>query len=361
MNIHRAKQSVWRTLNRVASVVESETVRRIDPPPYAPISSQSARGAGAQLALVTGPFSYGDWYATFGDTEAMHVVAEWLREAAIPFDIACHPCNGLSALDINGIDASPYTIFIYVCGPWDDERKSLLLPRFAHCLKVGVNVSVLNRDDHGFDLLLPRDAPGLNIPDIVFAAKPVEPRPLIGLSLVHAQPEYGARQRHERAEEAVNAYLSTGRSVALPIDTLHVDNRTSTRTAAQLEGLIRRLDVVITTRLHGLVFSLRSGTPVVAIDPVAGGGKVTAQAKAVGWPLVLDGENVDAAAIGRAVGQCLDDVMKDCVARSQVLACERLGEVRDRFLKMLPCAGIAAPLSRLGSRPAPGTEAASNG
>jgi hypothetical protein len=361
MNIHHAKQSVWRTLNRVASVVESKTERRIDPPAYIPTSPQSVRGSDAQLAMVTGPFSYRDWCATFGDTEAMHVVTEWPSEAGIPFDIACHPCNGLSALDINGIDANPYTIFIYVCGPWDDQRKSLLLPRFAHCVKIGVNISVLNPEDHGFDLLLPRDAAGLSIPDVVFATKPVEPRPLIGLSLVHAQPEYGTRQRHERVEEAVNAYLSTGESVALPIDTLHVDNRTSTRTAAQLESLVRRLDVVITTRLHGLVFSLRSGTPVVAIDPVAGGGKVTAQARAVGWPLVLDGENVDAAAIGRAVGQCLDDAVKDSVARSQALACERLREVRDRFLKVLPCAGIAAPVSRLESRPAPGEEAASNG
>lgn len=64
-------------------------------------------------------------------------------------------------------------------------------------------------------------------------------------------------------------------------------------TAEQFLALVSRFDVVVTTRLHGLVLALRTGTPVIAVDPVAGGAKVSAQARAVGWPAL-----VDAAALG---------------------------------------------------------------
>jgi len=45
--------------------------------------------------------------------------------------------------------------------------------------------------------------------------------------------------------------------------------------------------VVVTTRLHGLVLGLKQGVPVLAVDPVAGGAKVAAQAAAWGWPVLL--------------------------------------------------------------------------
>jgi hypothetical protein len=54
-----------------------------------------------------------------------------------------------------------------------------------------------------------------------------------------------------------------------------------------LESVIRRLDVVITTRMHGLVLALKNGIPALAVDPIAGGAKVRAQAAAWGWPAVV--------------------------------------------------------------------------
>ena len=58
-------------------------------------------------------------------------------------------------------------------------------------------------------------------------------------------------------------------------------------TAAQVEAVIGRVDVVVTTRLHGLVLALKHGVPALAVDPVAGGAKVAAQAAAWGWPVLL--------------------------------------------------------------------------
>ena len=53
------------------------------------------------------------------------------------------------------------------------------------------------------------------------------------------------------------------------------------------------MDVVVTTRLHGLVFALRGGVPALAIDPIAGGAKVAGQAEAIGWPAILPPEETD--------------------------------------------------------------------
>ena len=43
---------------------------------------------------------------------------------------------------------------------------------------------------------------------------------------------------------------------------------------------LARLDIVVTTRLHSLALALSAGVPALAVDPVPGGGKVTAQARA---------------------------------------------------------------------------------
>jgi hypothetical protein len=58
-------------------------------------------------------------------------------------------------------------------------------------------------------------------------------------------------------------------------------------TAAQIESAIAATDVVVTTRLHGLVLVLKNGVPALAVDPVAGGAKVAGQAAAWDWPVLL--------------------------------------------------------------------------
>ncbi|MFJ2302552.1 polysaccharide pyruvyl transferase family protein [Streptomyces sp. NPDC087787] len=63
-------------------------------------------------------------------------------------------------------------------------------------------------------------------------------------------------------------------------------------TGEQFLALVSRLDLVVTTRLHGLVLALRAGTPVIAVDPVTGGAKVSAQARAQGWPALLTADTL---------------------------------------------------------------------
>jgi hypothetical protein len=91
-------------------------------------------------------------------------------------------------------------------------------------------------------------------------------------------------------------------------------------TAEALTALVSRLDAVITTRLHGLVLALHAGLPALAVDPVAGGGKVTAQARAWGWPAIVAAEQAaDRRLLGRHWDWCLSGPGRRaaaCAARS---------------------------------------------
>jgi hypothetical protein len=65
-----------------------------------------------------------------------------------------------------------------------------------------------------------------------------------------------------------------------------------------------------TMRMHGLVLALKHGVPALAVDPVAGGAKVTAQSRALRWPAVLTpgpAGMLDAGALDRWHDWCLSE------------------------------------------------------
>jgi polysaccharide pyruvyl transferase WcaK-like protein len=146
---------------------------------------------------------------------------------------------------------------------------------------------------------------------------------------------YGERQRHKQVENAIADYLSRGEVASVTMDTLHNDNSVKLETVTQYENLVGRMDAVITTRLHGLVFALKRGVPAVAIDAIAGGAKVTAQANAIGWPLILKGEAVNADEISVAVNLCLNGKMSSDVIRARRCAIIKLQRVKSEFLDAL--------------------------
>jgi hypothetical protein len=90
-------------------------------------------------------------------------------------------------------------------------------------------------------------------------------------------------------------------------------------TAEAFMSLVSRLDVVITTRLHGLVLALRAGVPALAVDPVAGGGKVTAQARAWRWPGILAAEDTaDRARLNALWDWCLSAAGRGAAATASL-------------------------------------------
>jgi hypothetical protein len=278
-------------------------------------------------ALVAGWFSFEGRKATFGDVHAMEVVRPWLEELDCPYDIAGQPQNRVDGVDINLIDPKEYSIFIFVCGPWGGGGS--LLQRFSHCLKIGVDLSIRN-SSHGFDLIFPREFASTHAPDLAFDAKSNEVD-VVGVALVHPQPAFGERQRHAEVQMAVDRYFESSGAARIQLDTLLHENTAGIEGVAQLEAMIRRVDVVITSRLHGLVYSLKNGIPAVAIDPIAGGAKVTSQASALNWPILLEGDGIDSGKIALAIQHAKTLEAKRLIEESLQTAKREIEQIKKSF------------------------------
>ena len=294
---------------------------------------QTVRSPSSSLALLAGWFSFPGGGATFGDTESLRVATLWLDRAGIPYDIAAHPSSSLIGLDFDRLDPRPYTHFLFVCGPWGASRHNKLLDRFRHCRTVGVGLSI-EKDHHEFDAILPRDFQGTVNPDLAFASE-IPSLPVAGVILASRQRQYKERQRHERVEKILEQYLHQNEVVPIYLDTSHSNNKAGVATAFQFEHLIGKMDVVISTRLHGMIFALKRGTPVVAIDAVAGGAKVAAQAKALGWPVVLSGDDLTEESLAAAVRLCLSGTLAGTIGTVQTNALERLAAMEGEFIDMV--------------------------
>ncbi|NKZ09073.1 polysaccharide pyruvyl transferase family protein [Actinomadura latina] len=229
--------------------------------------------------------------ATAGDVLAMEAVRRGLAAAQVECDLAWSPVFRPGGLDLDRAHPASYTHLVFACGPLHGPQIEELHHRYARCTRVAVGVSVIDPDDPavtGFDAVLARDAPG-EAPRHDLAAQPATPPvPVVGVVLAPGQREYGGRRLHDRIQRELTDWLAARECARLPLDT-RLDPRDWRLfgTAAELESVLRRLDLVVTTRLHGLVLALKNGVPPLAVDPVGGGAKVTAQARAWSWPAVV--------------------------------------------------------------------------
>jgi len=258
--------------------------------------------------LVAGWFSFPDRHATFGDVQAMQVVTQWLTEEGFDYDIVENTPTGTKSVSLENINLEKYKTLIFICGPWFNSFDMFgkdFAKHFSSCFKIGINLSVTD-EKHGFDLLLPRDFFTTKNPDLVFAAKS-DNVPVVGLFLVHSQEQYGNKQRHDQVKKAVLKYIETEGHALIELDTLIENNPTGISNASQLQSLIRKCDYIISSRLHGTVYSLKNNVPVLAIDCVKGGAKVTAQANAVKWPAIINGDGITVDGIKKGVQIALDN------------------------------------------------------
>jgi hypothetical protein len=198
---------------------------------------------------------------------------------------------------------------------------------------VGVDLSMLESLDtwNPFDLLIERDSSRTARPDFAFLADP-RAVPVVGVVLAHRQKEYAQRSLHAEADAHIEHLIRTRDCAPLRIDTRLDENASSLRSAAAVEALVARTDVVLTTRLHGLVLALKHGIPVVAIDPVAGGAKLARQGASVGWPHVFTADRVTRAVLEQALDDCLTAEARADAARCRERAVQALSDVRARLL-----------------------------
>jgi hypothetical protein len=308
--------------------------RHRDAPEHYP--ADAWEGDSLVKALVTGWFSFEQMGATAGDLLARDLACEWLECAGYPYDVA-HAPPFHDGVNWRLVDPEAYSHVVFVCGPFGNgEPITQFLERFAGCRLVGLNLTMLEALDswNPFDLLLERDSSATSNPDISFLSRQA-PVPVVGVVLIDTQPEYKERDEHELANNAIHRLVTSRQMCAVDIDTRLDTNSTGLRTASEVESLIARMDVVLTTRLHGTVLALKNGVPAVVVDPVAGGGKIRRQAETISWPLVFAADSLPDAALGQAFDYCLTEdarvKARECCGRAKSM----VQEVRDEFISSL--------------------------
>lgn len=276
-------------------------------------------------ALVVGHFS------TIGDIEVLNQVEKHLVASAVPYDLAPYlPDIGQNmegSVRIPEVDAERYSHLFVVCGPFCRpylDRYSFDLSRFSHCVRVGVNLTMIDplEDWNPFHVLLGRDSDQWQRPDVGFLEQ-VGKVPVAGICLVRRQREYGKRQGHDQAGDFLRRAAQRAGMATIELDTEWpaARNRSAIASPAQFESICARLDLMLTTRLHGTVLALKNGVPAVVLDPIRGGGKISRQARAIGWPEVYSVETVTDEILDAAVKRCLDlcarDRAREVAARAQ--------------------------------------------
>ncbi|MEV5350959.1 polysaccharide pyruvyl transferase family protein [Streptomyces achromogenes] len=260
--------------------------------PAAVLHTLRGPGRPPKKLLLTGWFSFRDGEATAGDVLAQRHMSAALTGAGIPHDTAWSPGFRPGALSLETADPDAYDTLLFVCGPVYGPQFAALHARFRSCTRLAAGVSVVDPADPaatGFHTIVARDGTAAPARRDLAAHAPVGPLPpVVAVVLSSGQGEYGARRRHAEVNGTITGWLAGQDCARVPAETrLAVDDWRLCATAEQFLALVARCDLVVTTRLHGLVLALRTGTPVIAVDPVAGGAKVTAQARAVGWPALV--------------------------------------------------------------------------
>ncbi len=261
--------------------------------------------------LVTGWPSFLHGEATAGDVLAMDAVRHALDAVGIPCDLAWSPVFRPGQRTLGDAAPADYSHLVFACGPAHCSQVAGLHERYRCCYRIAVGVSVPDPDSPavtGFHVVLPRDAPGQQARADLSATAVVPQVPVAGVILAGDQPEYAGRGRHAQLTAELGAWLATLDCAWIPLDTrLRRGDWRGPATPGQVESAIARTDVVVTTRLHGLVLALRSGVPALAIDPVTGGAKVASQAAVWDWPVLLaapDEPVLDRVELGRRWDWC---------------------------------------------------------
>jgi len=260
--------------------------------------------------LVAGWFSFRDMGNTAGDMIACDVVCDWLFDAGVSFDIALsESLKTKTSVEWEKADPLSYTDLLFVCGPFGNGWPLTdTLERFNNCRIIGVNLTLLQtyEDWNPFTLIYERDSSVTANPDISFSGPPPK-IPVVGIILIGQQDEYGDRDLHKKANQFIEKFINNHELSVVRIDTVIDNNQGGLRTPGEIESLIARMDVVLTTRLHGTVLSIKNGVPVIPIDPVAGGAKISRQVKTFDWPILINSDNLQDKVLADAFDFCLTE------------------------------------------------------
>lgn len=249
---------------------------------------------------------------TVGDLHAVENLSRALGARGHTHAILSHPELRLPGhLAIEDIFSLRRTItrIVFVCGPLLD--RAWLRDFFAvhaGARKFAVGVSILpgeHRMTARFDGLVARDGIAESFFDLApygltaGETLPHLPPRQVGLCLRGAQKEYGSG-RLSLHDKAATLFAEAIRTHGF--DTHEIDTElTPDHGPDEIAARFRSADLILTTRMHGALLGLAMGRPVIAIDQIPGGAKVTALMRRVGWPLCFAAETVTASDIEAAI------------------------------------------------------------
>jgi hypothetical protein len=279
--------------------------------------------------LIVGWFSFRDGHATAGDLLTRDLIREWLSEAGCDVQVAVDkPFTG--GVDWRKTDPTTFDRIVFVCGPFQaGELEHEFLSHFRNVPLIGMNLSMVQPLDefNPFDTLIERDSTRTANPDLAFASR--QPLvPILGVCLVE---DYPAGHTQE-ANAAIQRLVDSLEVATVNIDTRLDTNDTGLRSPAEIESLIARMDVVITTRLHGAVLALKNGVPAIAIDPEPGGFKIKRQTELLGWKHGYTVDQLRDEDLRAAFDDCLAPAAKVDAARCAAQAAEAIQHIKRQLL-----------------------------
>lgn len=274
---------------------------------------------------------------TLGDLLAVNNLSSRLGKLGLDHAVVSHTelkfSGHLLVDDVYAI--RPARKFVFVCGPITENRElGDLLSIHRAATKIAAGVSVLANHakmNRRFDRIVGRDGSDPSHFDLAVAetVAPIQDAPLktAGICLRGPQDEYGADRKGMslQAEAVFREIMSKNQLQPVVIDTV----LSAQNDAAMIDANLQSSDIIMTTRMHGALLALAAGKPVIAIDQVPGGAKVTAVIEKTGWPYVFKAEAVSAEAI-----QSVLDRLRSSDWRPQVLSAQKkIRELTDEALK----------------------------
>lgn len=265
-------------------------------------------------------------HMTIGDLQCARNIHAWLMDRGVKslFLYESWPRHHPDTVDPRWARPSDFSAFVYSCGPLIGVEN--IFRKFSTIPRIAVNVSEVPLGNSAlfFDCIVWRDSRNRNTFDVAidprFALPPINEERRIGVHvcLVGAQNEYGIGATPKDAfQELVLKTISR-----LGIATPHfIDTRIAhiTDALADAEAPFGKAALVITNRLHGSLYSLRNGTPFIAIDQVRHGAKVKRiVADELGWPCT------------HLLETCSYDILARSIERCQKMALDEIASFRSK-------------------------------
>ena len=268
--------------------------------------------------------------ATIGDAHAVENLSRGLLAAGFEHCIVSkvnYPFAGVPIVQRPRHLQAPIETLIFVCGPLlPHPLLDSLLDTHRTARKFAVGVSVVSNEmeiARKFDRILARDGTADATFDLApagFAGTPMPPAtgpdaPLalcfVGMQTYHGQ----GRVSHDKIAQEL--LIRGADQTGLPISHIDTVLYGANGNAAGILKSFNRAQIVATTRLHGSLYSLMHGRPVVAVDQIPGKAKVSEVLAKIKWPLALGIESADQQAVDNALATARSPGIRTQVERAR--------------------------------------------